>query len=454
MQSGAALKKKLTNKNMTQRLILYTPHEAQLRFHQSQARFRVASFGRQSGKSTACLNELLKKAWEKPNSTLWFVSPTYDQARVQYRRLVGMLTPCSEVMLKKNQTELRIKLINQSQIRFVSGETLQNLRGETLHGVVVDEVRDQHPNLWSEILRPMLTTTKGWGCFVSTPRGFDSFFDLFEKAKLDHDWESFQAPSTCNPLFTQDEYEAAKKELSDAVFDQEINANFRDIHNGSAYVNFSAINQVTRNPFTPIHDVSPYLSIVVGMDFNLSPMSWVLGQQRGEDFYFFDEIFLQKSHTQEAALELIARLKRLEVEVNPKVVIIGDSTGRAGQRASLGKSDYRIIEELLTEHHISYSNETPDSNPLVSDRVNIVNSRLKDATGTPHIFINSKNCPRLVRDLQRVVWKRGASALPKLDQVSDPTLTHMSDAMGYAVCKLSRLWVPSAGGVRVLQRRF
>ncbi len=435
-------------------LKLYSPHEAQLQFHQSPARFRVASFGRQSGKSTACLNELLKKAWERPNSTLWFVSPTYDQARVQYRRLVGMLYPCQEVLLKKNQSELRIKLINQSQVRFVSGETLQNLRGETLHGVVVDEVRDQHPNLWSEILRPMLTTTKGWACFVSTPRGFDSFFDLFEKAKSDGDWESFQAPSTCNPLFTQDEYEAAKKELSEAVFDQEINANFRDIHNGTAYVNFGPQNVVTKNPFVPSPHPSPYLPILVGMDFNLSPMCWVLGQERAGDFYFFDEIYLEKSHTQEAALELAARIKRIQCEANPRVILVGDATGKAGQRAAMGRSDLSIVEEILTEAGIRYENRTPESNPLVSDRVNVVNSKLKDATGMPHIFIHKDGCPKLLRDFQRVVWKAGASALPKLDQSTDPTLSHMSDGCGYLICRLSRMWVPSAGGIRVLPRQF
>lgn len=365
-----------------------------------------------------------------------------------------MLFPCGEILTKKNQSELRVKLINQSQIRFVSGETLQNLRGETLHGVVVDEVRDQHPELWTQVLRPMLTTTKGWACFVSTPRGYDSFFDLFEKAKVDSSWESFQAPSTCNPLFTQEEYEAAKVELSEAVFDQEINANFRDIHNGSAYVNFTPLNLVSKCPFTANGEISPYLPILVGMDFNLSPMCWVLAQERAGDYYFFDEIYLEKSHTQEAALELAARIKRIPSEANPRVIFVADATGKAGQRAAMGRSDLSIIEEILSQSGIRFENRTPESNPMVADRVNVVNSKLKDANGTPHVFINAKGCPKLVRDFQRVVWKQGASALPKLDQSTDPTLTHMSDGAGYLICRLSKLWVPSAGGLKVIPRRF
>lgn len=398
---------------------------------------------------------MLKKAWENPGTTYWFVSPTYDQARVQYRRLIGMLYSCPELMLKKNQTELRVKLINNAQLRFVSGKTLQNLRSETLHGVVVDEVRDQHRDLWSQVLRPMLTTTKGWAAFVSTPRGHDQFFDLFEKSKTDKDWESFQAPSTCNPLFTSEEYEAAKKELSEAVFDQEINAQFRDIHNGMAYVNYGAANLVERSPFTRDgSDFSPYLPVVVGLDFNLSPMSWVLGQERAGDFYWFDEIYLERSHTQEAALELVARIKRLDIKSSLQVVLVGDASGKAGQRAAMGRSDLSIVEEILTQSGIRFENRTPDSNPLVADRVNVVNSKLKDATGQSHVFVNARKCPKLVRDLTRVTWKAGLSAQPKLDQTSDPSLTHMSDAMGYAICALSKLWIPSAGGLSILQRRF
>ena len=193
-------------------LKLYKPHDAQLRFHNSTARYRVASFGRQSGKSTACINELVKKAWENPSTRYWYMSPTFQQALQQYRRCIGMLMSCPGVMSKKNQTELRIKFINQSEIVFKSGEVLDNLRGETLHGVVIDEVRDQPSDLWPMVIRPMLTTTKGWACFVSTPNGFDSFYDFYQRQLIDPNWQSFHAPSTCNPLFTIEELKAAKNE--------------------------------------------------------------------------------------------------------------------------------------------------------------------------------------------------------------------------------------------------
>lgn len=430
-------------------LRLYSPHAAQLAFHASPARYRVAAWGRQSGKSTACLNELAKRAWEKPGGTYWFVSPTFDQARQQYRRLVSMLMPCAEIMLKKNQTELRVKLINQSEIVFKSGEVGENLRGATLHGVVIDEVRDQAPEIWPMIIRPMLGTTRGWAAFVSTPRGFDAFFDLAEKAKTDSDWAFFSAPSVCNPLFTQTEFEAARAEMSEAFFAQEILAEFRDLHAGSAYINFGDHNVRDTSPFTRDGSLySPHLPIVVALDFNLSPAIALLGQERAGDFYFFDEVYVERSHTQEIALELASRIKRL----NPTqpVVIVGDATGKAGQRAAMGRSDYSIIEEIFSSSHIPFVNRTPEANPQVRDRVNVMNSRLKAADGSVHFWLNPQTCSRLRRDLQRVTWKRGLT--DRLDQTTDPTLTHLSDAAGYAVCALTKLWAPEIGRMRVLVR--
>lgn len=435
---------------MKARLKLYKPHQKQLEFHSSPARYRVASLGRQSGKSTMCLNELVKRAWENPGTKYWFISPTYPQAKVQYRRLVGMLWACPEVMLKKNQTELRVKLINNSEISFKSGENYHNLRGESLHGAVIDEVRDQHPDLWTQVIRPMLTTTRGWCAFVSTPNGFDTFYDLAMKANDDPEWGLIQSPSTCNPLFTQEELENARKEMGESEFAQEILAEFRDLHNGSAYVSFSEANVREWSPFIAEgHTYTKHLPILVGLDFNISPCAWVIGQERNGDFYFFDEIFMNKTHTQEMTAELISRIKALQIRVNPQIIICGDATGRALKTATAGKSDYSILFEMLDEAGITYDNRTPDSNPLVKDRINIVNSKLRAADGTHHLFVHP-SCKHLRKDLQRVAWKRGATAI--LDQTTDPSLTHMSDAMGYAVCSLSRMWEAPAGGLRVIRR--
>lgn len=433
----------------TRLLKLYTPHRVQLAMHQSKARYRVFAAGRQVGKSTFSNMEMLKKAWENPQTKYAFVSPIFSQAKEQYRRLVNVLN--KEAIQKRSDSELRVELINGSVMEYLSGDNPHSLRGKTLHGVIVDEYRDQQPNLWQEILRPMISTTQGWALFSSTPNGFDAFYDLAEKARTDPDWQLFTGASTCNPLFTQEEFDAAKKEMSEAFFAQEILAEFRDLHSGSAYVNFTEDNLSEAHPFAPPGQIiQPYQSILVALDFNLSPMAWTLGQQAGEKTHWFDEIFLKKSHTQEAALELIARVKQLPMKADPQLILIGDATGKAGQRAAAGKSDYAILEELLTQAGISFENRTPESNPLVRDRINVVNSRLKAADGTRYLTVNPKTCPNLKRDFQRVAWKQGSSFT--LDQSSNPDLTHASDGVGYVLCHLHKMWQPSPGRLHTIRR--
>ena len=175
----------------------------------------------------------------------------------------------------------------------------------------------------------------------------------------------------------------------------------------------------------------------------------MIGQERNGDFFFFDEIFLNKTHTQEMTMELISRVKAMEPRVHPNLIIVGDATGRALKTATAGKSDYSILFEMLDDAGITYENRTPDSNPLVKDRVNIVNSKLKSADGRNHIFVGPK-CKHLKRDLQRVSWKAGAQAI--LDQTTDKTLTHMSDAMGYVICAMTSMWSTPVGKMRVLYR--
>jgi len=364
-----------------------------------------------------------------------------------YRRTVGMLWPSKEILIKKNQTELRIKFANQSQLVFKSGDKPDNLRTETLHFAAIDEVRDQSPDLWPMVIRPMLATTQGRAIFMSTANGFDTLYDMTDNALRNPQlWEVFKAPSTCNPTFTEDELQLAKQEMTDAQFRQEIMAEFVELYAGKVYVSYGPHNVTDEHPWAKGAALSPHLPIVVAMDFNLSPMSWTLGQYRTEEFYWHDEIHLEHSHTQEAAHELAARVKGHE----PGVILAGDATSKAGQRAAAGQSDYDIVCQILDMNKIRWTNATPDVNPTVKDRVNYMNAKMRAADGKVH-FWHHPRCKALKRDLERVTWKDGATST--LDPGPKRELTHASDGVGYAVSALAPLQSRfQVGGLRVIVR--
>lgn len=293
----------------------------------------------------------------------------------------------------------------------------------------------------------MVTRSKGWVDFLSTPNGYDHFYDLAEYAKYvaRTDWKYFAAPSMEAPWWTHEEIQSARENMSPGEFKQEIMAEFVEIAQGKVYVNHGSHNQKTENPFArPGEMYSPYLPITVGMDFNVGSMAWSLGQVKYDEFYVADEIYLEDSHTEEAAILLADKVKHHQAGVE----IIGDATGKARKSSSAGKTDYSIVEEVLSSRGIPYVNRTPSVNPAVKDRVNMFNLHLQSSSGKIKFWYNPVTCPILKRDLERVMWRPGNNAV--LDQIKDKTLTHMSDSWGYVIHELAEKWETTNSGGLVI----
>lgn len=156
-------------------------------------------------------------------------------------------------------------------------------------------------------------------------------------------------------------------------------------------------------------DIEPSIGQIgtrcIGLDFNVQPMSGVVGHYVNKTFYVIEEAFLENSDTFKMSSHLIRNGHK-------GAVIYPDSTG--SNRKTSGISDHQILRnDGFTIHSTR--------NPLVIDRVNNVNRLLREG----RIIIDQK-CRKLINDLEKVSWKDGS-----LDQKSDKMLTHISDALGY-----------------------
>jgi hypothetical protein len=80
----------------------------------------------------------------------------------------------------------------------------------------------------------------------------------------------------------------------------------------------------------------------------------------------------------------------------------------------------------------------PKSNPAVRERVQLVNSKLKNAAGEVHMRI-SPRCKELIKDLEQVTYKPESTVI---DKEKDLKRTHLSDALGYLI------WQECRSGVR------
>ena len=177
------------------------------------------------------ISELVKISLKTPHSNWWYVAPTYRQAKsIAWRMLLEIYFNLPEELRgDKNESELWIEIGMGSRITLKGADNEDSLRGVKLNGVVIDEVasvRNWHA-LWEEVLRPSLTDLHGTVLFISTPAGFNHFYELYNKEQTDSDYKSWKFTSYDNPLIDPKEIDKAKLELPDDTFAQEYLADFR-----------------------------------------------------------------------------------------------------------------------------------------------------------------------------------------------------------------------------------
>jgi hypothetical protein len=398
-------------------------------------RFRILVAGRRFGKTYLAIIELIQAAWGR-GRVVWYVAPTYKQAkRVVWNMLKQLTRPYWAS--KPNETNLTIELRSGGTIALRGADNYDSLRGDGLDFVVLDEYASMRPEAWSEVLRPSLSDREGSALFIGTPNGLNHFYDLFQESQGRPDWSTFQFTTEQGGNVSGAELESAAGELDEKTYRQEFEASFENLGQGRVYYAFDRSENV--KPVT--HQMNQPFCWT--LDFNVNPMCSLIAQigdqtmnsDRGNasrSLRVLDEIVLSDSNTLEACGMFVERMQALQPDGPVEVKIYGDAAGEA--RSTAGKSDYQIIREFFrTAPRFRTSIHVRSANPPVRDRVNTVNSLLCNSQRQRRVSIDPR-CLRLIRDLERVVWKADAHGnLGAQVDKSDPELTHVSDALGYLI---------------------
>jgi phage terminase large subunit len=155
-----------------------------------------------------------------------------------------------------NQTELRIDYFNGGQVRLYGADNPGALRGIYLDGVVLDEYADMDPRVWKEIIRPCLADRKGWAVFIGTPRGRNSFFEMWRRSQSEDGWFSLMLKASESGLLPQSELELARRDLTEEQYDQEFECSFDAAIVGSYYGKLLTTaereNRITGVPYDPV----------------------------------------------------------------------------------------------------------------------------------------------------------------------------------------------------------
>ena len=213
---------------------LYKPHPKQREIHEAletDIKYCIVSIGRQFGKTLFAENQAAKWGLENKNWKIGWISPTYKQAKKVFKEITKALANCIYV-IGMNRGDLVIEFNNGSVIQFYSAEAYDSIRGETFDALICDEFAFFKPEAWNEVLKATVLVRGKKVLILSTPKGKNQFYNLWNLAQHNKNYIAFKGSSYDNPLIDPEEIREAERNLPDHVFKQEYLAEFLD--NGSS----------------------------------------------------------------------------------------------------------------------------------------------------------------------------------------------------------------------------
>ncbi len=201
----------------------------------------LAILPRRAGKDITAWNLIIREALRKVG-VYWYLLPTYSQARKVIwdsidndgRSFLSYIP--EEVIESKNDQQMKIRLKNGSLIQLIGSENYDTLVGTNARGCVFSEYALQDPRAY-QFLRPVLTAIDGWAVFLSTPRGKNHLWELWNIAQNSPDWFAYKmtVADTGHISLHDIEREKASGEMSEDLIQQEYFCSFEMGVEGAYY---------------------------------------------------------------------------------------------------------------------------------------------------------------------------------------------------------------------------
>lgn len=240
--------KTLTNVEIENRLNEFKPrsYQAPVLKALAQGYKRVlAILPRRAGKDITALNYVIRQMWEEPG-VYYYIFPTYSQAKKviwdsmtnEGKRILDYFP--EELVLQMNSQEMKIRTVAKggktSLFQLIGSDNYDSLMGTNPRGCVFSEYALQDP-LAYQYIRPILTANGGWALFISTPRGKNHLWSLYQLAKESPDWFSYKLTIEDTEHIPMKEIERERREglMSEDMIQQEYYTSFDMGIEGSYY---------------------------------------------------------------------------------------------------------------------------------------------------------------------------------------------------------------------------
>lgn len=391
-------------------------------------RFLVVICGRRWGK-TLSMALLAGYAFIQQDTRVWVVSKTYELAKKVWAYVVPILTRLlGGSGLEVLHGEMKIRAPWGAELCLKSADHPDSLIGEGVDLLIVDEAATLHERIWQMYLRPTLTDREGSAIFISTPRGFNWLWRLFDLGQRgESGYWSMCSPSDRNPFLSVDELRLARQQTDPILWRQEYEAQFI-VYAGQVYGLFSRDMHILPEAGT---DLTGW-PVCVAVDPGLNNPSAILWIAQGPD----DQDIIVREHI--ASNMLFPDVHRLLKQHEPPggyKALVCDIAGKARSQETgssfigwMGANGYQF---------------TARASGIVAG-VNLVRSRLNDMNGVCHLRVLDA-CPLTVAAFENYHYPEPREGQaqpeePEKDGVNDHPMDALRYYMVWRMAPQSQVW--------------
>ena len=335
-----------------------------------------------------------------------------------------------------NKIDKIIKFSNGSEILFSALDDPEKFKSLNLHWAEIEEASQISDSSFKQLLGRLRNTyrRKNW---------VDFRYRLFGHTNPQPDkgwiWKRFVenhkenyrliiAPTTNNIYLPKHFINSLKESFDEEYYKINVLGEFGDYSSGLVVKGFGEENKLKLkyNEDIPLH---------LTCDFNVDPMCWAVAHKDDENVYFFDEIVVENTSTQQCIDEFIRRYPAHKSEI----IINGDASG--DNRSTQSEyTNYAIIKNALNDY--GYKNvkfRLRNYNPPILNRISAFNARVRNSKGERHLFIDPRRCKWILYNIQNISFKEGTSIvdIPTHNQIKSNRefkfLEHPFDAISYLV---------------------
>lgn len=411
--------------------------DKQLAFVLDPAPFKIAVTTRRSGKSTACVADLINECEQTPNVVCLYITLSRKNAKRLIWQEIKRLNRAYNLKMDLNESDLTATGQNGS-ILYVCGASdrseIENFRGLALKKVYIDEGQsfpDYIRDLIDDVLSPALMDYSGSLCVIGTPGPIPSgfFFDISTNPNWSHHfWSLFDNPhlaiksgKTHKDLLDR-ELKRRGVGPDDPSIQREWFGKWVTDKDSLVYKYNADKNNFDRLPETPAQAPSTGQQRILHKG---SPITWnyILGIDLGYDdadalaVLAWSEstpiVYLvhESTHRHQGISELVEQISKLRAQYDFTKIVI--------DTAGLGK---KITEELSKRYKIA---ALPAEKARKLEHIELMNDALR--TGT----LKAKANGQFASDAMRVEWDNDKSR-PDKKVISSRFHSDICEAVLYA----------------------